>query len=191
MMHYETHDDPSSEPDLPLFGGGYENAPACKMLATTCAVCRRPLLDAKSVETGMGPECRKKHGYNHPCTPAEREAANKLVHAIAAGNDGPDAAAKCAELKGLGFVKLADRIMDRLAVVTITRDPDGRLAVKTPYSPEMVEAMRRIPGRKWDMSRKINVFPHSARRDIYTALQAVYLGGIGIGPDGNHFIIKK
>ena len=41
----------------------YENAPATKMLAAYCACCARPLVDAESVETGMGPVCRKSHGY--------------------------------------------------------------------------------------------------------------------------------
>ena len=42
---------------------GYEASPACLLLATHCACCGRPLVDAKSVETGVGPDCRKKHGY--------------------------------------------------------------------------------------------------------------------------------
>lgn len=42
---------------------GYEQAPATQMLATQCAACARPLLDAESVEAGMGPDCRRKHGF--------------------------------------------------------------------------------------------------------------------------------
>lgn len=42
---------------------GYENAPATKLLATHCCCCARPLVDAKSVELGIGPECRKRHGF--------------------------------------------------------------------------------------------------------------------------------
>jgi hypothetical protein len=41
----------------------YESAPATKMLATQCACCGRPLVDAASIEAGMGPICRKQHGY--------------------------------------------------------------------------------------------------------------------------------
>lgn len=44
----------------------YENAPATRMLATHCAVCSRPLVDAASVEAGMGPDCRDRHGYDDP-----------------------------------------------------------------------------------------------------------------------------
>ena len=42
----------------------YENAPATRMLATHCAACGRPLVDATSVETGMGPVCRERYGYD-------------------------------------------------------------------------------------------------------------------------------
>jgi hypothetical protein len=41
----------------------YESAPATKMLATQCACCGRALVDAASIEAGMGPTCRKQHGY--------------------------------------------------------------------------------------------------------------------------------
>lgn len=41
----------------------YESAPATKMLATHCACCARPLVDAVSVEAGVGPECRRRHGF--------------------------------------------------------------------------------------------------------------------------------
>jgi gamma-glutamylaminecyclotransferase len=42
---------------------GYENAPATRLLATSCACCGRALLDAISVEAGIGPDCREKYGY--------------------------------------------------------------------------------------------------------------------------------
>lgn len=41
---------------------GYENSPALALVATRCALCSRPLLDAESVECGMGPTCRARHG---------------------------------------------------------------------------------------------------------------------------------
>ena len=37
----------------------YENAAATKLLATNCVICGRALVDATSVELGVGPECRK------------------------------------------------------------------------------------------------------------------------------------
>ena len=36
----------------------YENAPATMLVATHCCVCNRPLVDADSVEMGIGPTCR-------------------------------------------------------------------------------------------------------------------------------------
>ncbi len=59
----------------------YTNAPACKMLATHCCVCNRPLVDALSVELGIGPDCRKK--YMGKLEGPARDRANKLVHALA------------------------------------------------------------------------------------------------------------
>ena len=42
----------------------YENAPATQLIATHCACCGRPLVDAASVERGVGPECARKYGYS-------------------------------------------------------------------------------------------------------------------------------
>lgn len=184
MVHAETLD------DMPIFGGGYENAPATKLVATHCAVCVRPLVDAKSVETGVGPECRKKYGFDHPCSPEQRLEANRLVYQIAASQDDALSAERCDRLRDLGFVKLAARIMERLATVVVSRDHDGRLTVQTPYDPAVVDAMRRIPGRKWDPERKINVFPASSNRELYAMLSRYYRGKIGVAPSGKSFLIK-
>ena len=51
----------------------YENAPATQMIASHCCVCNRPLVDSVSVELGIGPDCRKKHGYNVEATEENRK----------------------------------------------------------------------------------------------------------------------
>lgn len=65
----------------------YTNAPACEMLATHCVVCGRPLVDAESVECGVGPDCRANSGLETGIADATRTAANRLTHeaAVAAG----------------------------------------------------------------------------------------------------------
>ncbi len=42
----------------------HENSPACELVATHCCICNRPLTDALSVELGIGPVCREKHGFD-------------------------------------------------------------------------------------------------------------------------------
>lgn len=62
----------------------YTNAPACKLLATHCCACNTPLLDAKSIEIGMGPDCRQRlMGKKLPVTEEARKEANKIVHQLA------------------------------------------------------------------------------------------------------------
>ena len=55
----------------------YESAPATRMIATDCACCGRPLLDSDSVELGIGPICRKRHGYFDAIDPDFRQEANR------------------------------------------------------------------------------------------------------------------
>lgn len=92
----------------------YENAPATKLLATNCACCGRALVDAVSVETGIGPECRKNFSVDVVVDEAARNEANVLVHAVAKkGVKKAECRAICAKLDALGFVVLAARIMKR------------------------------------------------------------------------------
>jgi len=84
----------------------YVNSPACELVETNCCCCGRPLVDAVSVETGVGPDCRAKYGYGeaqaepdfsaarsvsaywHHVNPAsaERDAFASLSEAIEAGD---------------------------------------------------------------------------------------------------------
>lgn len=125
----------------------YENAPGTVLVATNCACCARPLLDAVSVETGVGPECRKKHGYDKPDqdltlaevvglaaaltqadyleltagAPTTRELANRLVQRIAVDQSGPRVAHYVGALEALGFTTLAARVAKRLGGISVAR----------------------------------------------------------------------
>ncbi len=94
---------------------GYENSPACLLLATHCACCGRALVDAKSVETGVGPECRKRHGY------ATAEGCPDWVVALSALASAAEADARLGEAayKVVGMMddtrKAANLVMHRIA----------------------------------------------------------------------------
>ena len=175
----------------------YENAPATRMLATHCAACGRALVDAKSVEVGMGPDCREKHGYNIEVSEEAREQANKLVYLIASERSTGHITlstleAACA-LRLLGFSKLAGVIIERCADITITESEQPKagwtqpvLVVHAPYSEEATQAWRNIPGRRWDKDAKANVVPASdiAKRQLWNLLKRYFAARIGIGPQG-------
>lgn len=136
----------------------YTNAPATALVATHCAACGRPLLDAVSVETGMGPHCRKQHGFGVAQSPAvwdiaqaqaraggvtleipaeptdndARVAANRLVHRIAANQSAEGVPRLIAAVSFLGFEKVAKAIAEHLAPATVqvTVHPSKALAVR-------------------------------------------------------------
>jgi len=162
----------------------YESAPATALLATQCCVCGRPLLDAKSVELGIGPICRKKHGYNIADISDEaRTAANGLVHRIAANGSTLESLADIAALLELGFDKLAGKIEARMTSITIKAD-GGVLSVKAPYDVDFVSAVKSIRGRRWNKETKTWGVPASERRALWNALKAYYPGVLAIGPKG-------
>lgn len=169
---------------------GYENAPATLLLATNCAVCGRALVDAKSVEIGMGPDCRRKHGYEVEVSEEARREANKLVQIVAlAVSHQPGSVALAVittvpRLQELGFTQLAEVLGDRASVIKVEEQADGRISLATPYSQEVVDAQRAIPGRRWDKVGKVNTFPGSSRGEVWALLRRLFAGQLGKGPKG-------
>jgi hypothetical protein len=161
------------------------------MLATHCAVCARPLVDAKSVELGIGPDCRRKYGYDLACTDEARSEANRLVYRIAADQSGAQVAADCDALVALGFEKLAARIRDRVVAITIEESVSERglpvLLVKAPYSETALGAWRQVR-TYWHGASKRHAVDAGMRRNLFDLLKTYYPGAIGMGPKGSFVV---
>ena len=174
----------------------YENAPQTHLLATHCMLCGKELCDAASVEAGIGPVCRKKAGYHEAVTEENRKAANKLIHTVAVSKDNDKRIEAMNELLGLGFQSVVKAMLKAVADVKIAITDEnhphgaGRLALKTPYDPAVVAAMRHIPGRRWDGTNKVNTFPASSKGATWKMLQEHYAGSIGVGPKGIFKVAK-
>lgn len=169
----------------------YEDAPQTKMLATHCCVCHKELCDSVSVEVGMGPVCRKKYLKSdlEAADEDSRKAANKLVYAIAAKQSGPEVVEHLKALFELGFPTVVKAILKSIATIKIAMTEDGRYAVKTPYDPDVVTAMRKIPGRRWDKENKVNTFPASSKLALFNLFCDFYEGETAIGPKGP-FVVR-
>lgn len=169
----------------------YETAPATQMLATHCLVCRKPLVDAASVEAGMGPDCRKKHGYNVNVDPEDRADANRIVHKLAAQGDALEPQALqdgVTSLQLLGFEMLASVIVKRRVPVRIELN-GGEYSVIAPYNAEFVHALKTAVQRaghraSWVASEKAWHVPAEAKPALLWALRTHYLGSLGMGPKG-------
>lgn len=110
----------------------YENAPASSLLATNCLCCNRPLVDAASVEAGIGPICREKYGYNSQIDEATRVEANVLIHEAARADTEVPRVLEIADLlEAMGAQVLASKVRTRFIkppkyegkTVTIERHP--------------------------------------------------------------------
>lgn len=95
----------------------YENAPATSLVATHCGICHRPLVDAVSVERGIGPVCAEKYGLDSAFDSADKTQANKIVYRLAVLISTKSAEERLTEerecmneLRAHGFDKLADKI---------------------------------------------------------------------------------
>jgi hypothetical protein len=117
----------------------YVNAPATRMLASQCACCAKALVDADSVQAGIGPVCRDLHGYGEAQGAADwtsvrarllgsdvteseiaswngdaHKAANVLIHRVAVEQKGANVERYVGAIEALGYTKVAERIHRRL-----------------------------------------------------------------------------
>lgn len=176
----------------------YENAISTKMLATHCVCCGRALVDAISVELGIGPECRS--GFNADLTEMTRRVANKLVfEASMAATAGliPIVMEKAEEVRQLGYGELAERMEHRFVKAERKADiqisfQGGFYEVVTPYRRKnanaFVKAWREIPGRRWINGK--NVVPATSKKELWELLQEFFGGCYAMGPKGVFKIIK-
>jgi hypothetical protein len=177
----------------------YEEAPATALLATHCCACGRALLDAESVERGIGPVCAEKFGFLVPVGAAERAEANKLVHAVAAlagacsTEVSADVEAALARLLELGFVKLAGIIRLRLAgkADVVVEVEGGFYVVRAPYSPAFLEAAGKFGRTHWEFVKKhgsgrknVRLVPVGERNRLWLALKHAFPGAKVAGPAG-------
>lgn len=161
----------------------YEQAPATKLLAAHCLFCNRPLLDAASVEAGIGPVCREKVGYNDPVPDHARLTANKLIHQIATNRGSTQIREWLEEIRSLGLERLVEKLEEALTGVKIT-EVNGRLFIETPYSPASLNDWRRIPGRAFDWDTKRNHVPSTQKAAVFALLKKHYPGTQALGPKG-------
>lgn len=191
----------------------YEAAPATELVATHCAACGRPLLDAVSVECGMGPVCRERAGLSSEGTGADwprvvallagsgvdlstadaRKAANRIVARIAAAQQSEGVPALLGALEALGFAAVAEAIRThlkmRVPTVSVAVEGDRFTVTVADLDREtfgaVVAALRGVPGRWFDGDRKVNVVPSRARVQLWRALNAALPAGAHVvGPKG-------
>lgn len=161
---------------------GYEDAPATKMLATQCAVCRRPLLDAKSVEIGMGPDCRKQYQFDREIPPQDREDANKIIHKLALQEFPEDLPEMLAQLLLMSFTNLFFILVKRKAAVRIIQVEDT-YSIKSAYQADFIQELKKLGGR-WHKEGKEWWVPTGKKAGLWEAIKKCFPGRLAFGPKG-------
>lgn len=175
----------------------YLDSPATEMLASNCAFCARPLVDAQSVEVGIGPICRKKWMVADAVTDEARAEGNKLIWTIAKLQTGKEVISAVAKLKELGFVEVVKRINKRIkpkrsAMVRLSYEGE-RLHLVTPWNPALqwdtwYKAMRSVGGMRYEGKGNGNSFPKTKARDVYAILCKHFAAWPATGPKGDFTI---
>lgn len=189
----------------------YENAPATKLLATHCCCCGRSLVDAISVERGIGPDCAEKYGYFEAQVPINLEQycnlvgeiplaiydetfdrhkeVNKLVYEIASkSKNEKDVPSMIMMIYHLGFHVLATKLSNKIYGIEVKKSNNGDYYnVFTPFSRDWLFNVRGIKGRKWNSVNKCWEIPLSQRMSLWNAIKVTFPGFLVIGNNG----IKK
>lgn len=119
-----------------------------------------------------------------------REAANALVQRFAALPEPKDPALTHAiadTITALGFHRLGSKLKLRCPDVDIEITLDNRVRayrVKAPKHEHFLHWMQRMPGRRWDADKLVNVIPVDCRRGLYEALRSCFPGKLVRGPKG-------
>ena len=181
-------------------GSGWTAAPAVALVATACCVCGRPLLDAESLASGIGPVCADKTEFGRPgLDPEVRAEVNRLVYQLAALQKQPGAVTHLRRLVELGFAVLADRVAARLEeLVEVRVELVNGVGVVLSEMPRLDDerfemwrqAKRQIPGWTFrhveKMGGRRDVVPNRVEsiQALYRALTLVVPGKVGKSPKG-------
>jgi hypothetical protein len=187
----------------------YSHTEACQLIATHCACCGKPLLDAKSVEFGIGPDCRRNYGFDEvptkpdwyagktiaanfdPSLPVDawtdaRVTCNALVKIFALDPVGrkwiPEA------VYALGYLKLSEKLAQRGGKLIVRAFPKGdtnptHFTVKAPFNPRF--APRQFGGT-WGSKDKLWTVPGTSRKELWEAIRRCYAGKVLVTDTGVH-----
>ena len=189
----------------------YETSPACILVATHCCVCGKLLVEADSVNTGIGPKCAKRTHYGHFDKEPDifkaatllneigvvielvdpHKAANQLVYTIAANQGNLPLVRKLTEVVFLmGYTVLANVLRKRFAPVTFTVQTEGDLLFASFEAKGdenfnlALDLIRTVPGKRWVKERKGNTFPLNSRGPLWATLKKLPKGSVVEGDKG-------
>ena len=197
----------------------YLDDPNTHRLATRCCACGTALRDAKSVELGIGPVCRKKAAFSgiyDGLSEVGRIAANGLVHRCGRACETGDFKTlleTASDIEDLGFAGVADKVRTRFLAVRFeyaegvteygwtpakgefdTGRTHDILRVFPKYNPRFnsLRKERRLRGRPVKCQERgfYWEFPVRLTRDVYKLVQDTFHGQIGLGSKG-HFLIER
>jgi len=156
---------------------GYMRAKATRILATHCCICCRELVDAKSVEVGIGPVCRKRYGDPDIETTDDmlrqalgalvvsklpdkvvdecmrhkgdaRKVCNILVYHASANYDDKEFVLSVSPVvRLLGYTKLADKLENTRSTVKLVNTDDGFVHVFAPKNDNLTWGYRKMGAR--------------------------------------------
>lgn len=116
-----------------------------------------------------------------------RRAANVLNHALCvwrkANPNTGDVVLALRALHCMGYETLADTVAKRTAKV-LTARVKGRIVLKTPYSPDLVDALKAIPGSRFHKAKKAWSFPEAHRMKGWKALREAFPGHLSVTNKG-------
>lgn len=188
------------------------------LFATHCLCCGRPLVDAISVETGVGPVCRQRYEYDRHTNREDQLIANRLIHE-AALNDTPDKRLLeiAEDLDTLNYKGVATKIRDRFVqnpvahhriAFTITREPAifGR-GQRAHTMEAFVIKNTWMPGFEGSLTTEIDWRDRALVRDdadeiigwavkprakkaLWKVLSIYFEGEVGVGPKGPFMVPK-
>lgn len=159
---------------------GYEEAPLTQKMDTFCLCCSKPLVDAASLELGIGPICRKKLYNVVELNDESRKEINALLHKMSLDPSNEMVAKNIGRIEALGFTQLAKNIKKKFKLIEIGLI-DGKFIIRSPYNQVLVLSARQNKGF-FDPSDKSWRF--ATKQNAWNVLKAAYPKYWALGPAG-------
>lgn len=185
----------------------YLNSPSIEIVATKCFLCNRPLLDANSVESGIGPICKKKIGYFDENSQDDykyenigiseidnavleklsindcRGAVNSLINFCSRCIKDKELIIKIVkQIDNLGYKELSKKIFYYICDIIIEQDND-LLYISYPKDRRMDWVINKNNG-KWDSKLEKYIINKNNKKRIWGAFKKFFPGSFCIGPKG-------
>lgn len=146
-----------------------------RLLKQRCIACGKPVVEAQSVEAGMGPVCRKRYAWEG--LPADsRELLNNVLTELSFDPTIDNVCRAIGTAQRVGADRLEKLLIARFVDVEVVETNDKFYTIRFDYHEGMILRLRKAPGAFFNRKQKVWWVPQVNRHFLWVAICENYPG---------------